>query len=76
MLMRHLQSEFHWIYSSKPEVSNGTAYVDWGKHIIRVNLAITRGSETCIYVSISTVNHQEYFDQLHMSGITLKLNGS
>lgn len=34
MLMRHLQSEFHWIYSSKPEVSNGTAYFDGGKHII------------------------------------------
>lgn len=44
--------------------------------LFTLNLAITRGSETCIYVSISTVNHQEYFDQVHMSGITLKLNGS
>lgn len=44
--------------------------------LFMLNLAITRGSETCIYVTISTVNHQEYFDQLHMLGITLKLNGS
>lgn len=57
--MRHLQSEFHWIYSSKPEVSNGTAYFDGGKHIIHAkfgnNVAVRR-VYTCQFQLLTTKN--------------------